>query len=123
MASIIIMSGGRNDYRNLDADSVAVGRSGDLDIQVLDEYVSRRHLLFRFNAREKRYAAVDLNSRHGVFINNMKISEETLLADGDQIRIGDTTILFSRQNFANSEDALAHFKKTGEGMWPTAVEQ
>ena len=40
-----------------------------------------------------------LDSKHGVFINNRRISERTALKDGDQIRIGETTGLLTDKDF------------------------
>jgi pSer/pThr/pTyr-binding forkhead associated (FHA) protein len=122
MASIIIMSGSKNDYYPLTQSPVVIGRSENLPVQVLDEYVSRKHLQIRFDTDSGRYAARDLNSKHGAFLNNRKIARETKLTDGDQIRIGDTTILFTDQNFTSREDAIAHFKKRGERSRPTAID-
>jgi pSer/pThr/pTyr-binding forkhead associated (FHA) protein len=122
MASIIIMSGRNNDYYPLTRAPIVLGRSEHLPLQVLDEYVSRKHLQIRFDTDSGRYAARDLNSKHGAFINNRKITRETTLADGDRIRIGDTTILFTDQDFTSREDAIAHFKKHGERTRPTAID-
>ena len=122
MASIIVMSGTANEYFPLERSSFLIGRSEDLQIQVLDEYVSRRHLEIRFDSRRNCYSAIDLNSKHGVFINGRKIEAETLLADEDRIRIGDTTILFIEQDFPDSRTAFLHLKKTGQAKYPTEVE-
>ena len=122
MASIILMSGTTNEYFPLDRRTYLIGRSESLQIQVLDEYISREHLKIRFDARKNCYSAIDLNSRHGVFVNGRKIEAETLLADEDRIRIGDTTILFIEQDFPDSQSALLHLKKTGQAKYPTEVE-
>ena len=59
----------------------------------------------------------------GVFINDKKISEETVLLDGDEILIGRTTLLFTEKNFEDWESAMSHFKKVGERMRPTALDE
>lgn len=122
MASIIVMSGTKNEYFPLDRRTYLIGRSEDLPIQVLDEYVSREHLKIRFDSRKNCYSAMDLDSKHGVFINGGKIEAETVLAGEDRIRIGDTTILFIEQDFPDSRTAFLHLKKTGELKYPTEVE-
>jgi pSer/pThr/pTyr-binding forkhead associated (FHA) protein len=63
-----------------------------------------------------------MRSKHGVFINSRRISSETVLADGDQILIGQTTLLFADKDFQDRESALSHFKKVGERMRPTQIE-
>ena len=93
-----------------------------LPIQILDEYVSRKHLQICFDTNKGRYYVRDMQSKHGVFVNGSKINEKTVLVDGDQIRIGDTTILYTDENFDSRESALAHFKKVGERMRPTAID-
>ncbi|MHC4395811.1 MAG: FHA domain-containing protein [Planctomycetota bacterium] len=122
MASIIIMSGAKNEYFPLERKICLIGRSENIPIQILDEYVSRRHLRIRFDRRKKCYYAADLSSKHGVFINGSKIEAETVLKDEDRIRIGDTTILFLEQDFPDSQSALLHLRKTGESKYPTQLE-
>ncbi|MHC4571670.1 MAG: FHA domain-containing protein [Planctomycetota bacterium] len=122
MASIIIMSGAKNDYCRLGQGSAVIGRDEALPLQILDEYVSRKHLQICFDTKRGRYYVLDMQSKHGVFINDRKINEKTFLMDGDQIRIGDTTILFTNENFTSRESALSHLKKIGEGMRPTAID-
>ena len=84
--------------------------------------VSRKHLQIRYDAQEERYHALDMKSTHGVFINDRKIHEETVLLDGDEILIGQTTLLFTEKNFEDWESALSHFKKVGERMRPTHIQ-
>ena len=90
-----------------------------IGVQVLDDLVSRKHLQIRYDKQEGRYHALDMKSKHGVFINDRKISEEAVLLDGDEILIGQTTLLFTEKNFEDWENALSHFKKVGERMRPT----
>ena len=123
MASIIVTSGAhKGDYYSLGRRTNVIGRAESLPIQILDEHVSRRHLQIRFDAEKQQYYALDMKSRHGVFINGQKISEEALLVDGDQILIGETTLLFTNEDFPDRESALSHFKKVGERIRPTAIQ-
>ena len=122
MASMIVMSGVSNKYYPLGRQTYVIGRSEKVDIQVVDEYVSRQHLQIRLDEGENRYYALDVGSRNGVFVNGIKIGKETALSDEDRIRIGDTIIFFTNEDFADSESALSHLKKTGELKYPTEVE-
>ena len=63
-----------------------------------------------------------MNSKHGVFINRHKISEMTLLADGDEILIGDVTLMFTNEDIDDTESALSHYKKVGERSRTTFIE-
>jgi pSer/pThr/pTyr-binding forkhead associated (FHA) protein len=96
-----------------------IGRDEALPIQVLDDRVSRKHMQIHFNQRNWSYSAADIDSRNGVLINGAKINKETLLADGDYITIGDTSLMFTLKDFFDRESALAHVKKVGERARPT----
>ncbi len=120
MASIIVTSGPqKGDYYPLGQRTNVIGRDEALPIQILDGLVSRKHLQIRFDKDVKRYYAFDMKSKHGVFINGRKINKETTLADGDQISIGRTTLLFADKDFDNRDSALSHFKKVGERIHTT----
>ncbi len=120
MASIFVMSGTqKGDYYPLGHRTNVVGRDEAVPIQILDEHVSRKHMQIRFEKDKGQYYALDMKSKHGVFINDRKISDETALVDGDQIRIGQTTLLFTVKDFPDRESALSHFKKVGERKYPT----
>ena len=123
MASLFIISGDqKGDYYPIGVRTNVVGRDEALPIQVLDDLVSRKHLQIRYDAQEGRYHALDMKSRHGVSINDRKISEETVLLDGDEILIGRTTLLFTEKNFEDWESAMSHFKKVGERERPTTLD-
>ncbi len=123
MASIFIISGEqKGEYYPLGHRTNVVGRDEALPIQVLDDLVSRKHLQIHYDKQKDRYSAIDMKSKHGVFINDRKIMEETVLVDGDEILIGQTTLLFTTRDFDDYESALAHFKKAGERKRPTHVQ-
>ena len=123
MASIIVTSGDKQgEYLPLGRRISVIGRAEALPLQVLDDLVSRKHLRIRFDEGTNTYSAEDMDSRHGVFINKRKIAELTALVDGDEILIGQTTLLFTEKDFDDRESALTHFKKAGERMRQTRME-
>ena len=123
MASIIITSGSnKGDYYPLGHRTNVIGRDEAVPIQILDEHISRKHMQIRFDKDKGCYYALDMKSKHGVFINGRKIEDETTLADGDQIRIGAIIFLFTLKDFTDRESALAHFKKVGERIRPTVID-
>ena len=124
MASIIIITSGeqKGEYLPLGRRTNVIGRAENLPMQVLDDMVSRKHLRIRYDENTKEHNAEDMGSKHGVIINNKKITELTTLKEGDQIRIGQTTLLFTEKDFDDRESALAHYKKAGEGQRPTMIE-
>ena len=123
MASIIVATGEqKGDYYPLGRRTNVVGRDEALLIQILDEHVSRKHMQIHFDEDKQQYYALDMKSKHGVFINGSKINNETVLTDGDQIGIGQTTILFTLKDFEDRKSALSHFKKVGERIRPTVID-
>jgi pSer/pThr/pTyr-binding forkhead associated (FHA) protein len=123
MASIIVTSGDqKGEFLPLGRRTNVIGRAEALPLQILDDLVSRKHLRIRFDETTKKYHAEDMESRHGVFLNRRRISEKTALADGDEILIGQTTLLFTDKDIEDRESALSHYKKFGERMRPTRLE-
>jgi pSer/pThr/pTyr-binding forkhead associated (FHA) protein len=115
MASILVISaGGKEDYYPLGQRTTVIGRDEALPIQILDKQVSRKHMHIRFDKNDGRYYVLNMKSKHGVFINGRKIDDKTVLRDGDQIRIGNTSLLFTTKDFNDRDNALSHFKKIGE---------
>jgi pSer/pThr/pTyr-binding forkhead associated (FHA) protein len=118
MASLIVISGSnKGDYYPLGHRSNVIGRDEAVPIQIVDPNVSRKHLQIRFDAG--KYYAIDMKSKHGVFINGRKIESEAILANNDCIGIGQTALLFTLKDITDRQSALSHFKKVGERQNPT----
>jgi pSer/pThr/pTyr-binding forkhead associated (FHA) protein len=123
MASIIVTSGEqKGEYLPLGRRTNVIGRAEALPMQILDDMVSRKHLRIWYDEKTKEHSAEDMNSKHGVIINNKRITEITTLIEGDQIRIGQTMLLYTEKDFDDRESALSHFKKIGERQRPTMIE-
>ena len=123
MASIIVTSGEqKGEFLPLGRRISVIGRAENLPLQVLDDLVSRKHLRIRFDETSDGYTAEDLDSRHGVFINHSRISQATPLTDGDEILLGQTTLLFTTEDFEDRESALSHYKKIGERSRQTRMD-
>ncbi len=69
-----------------------IGRSHKASISVMDERVSRHHVVIEYRHHEGFYLN-DLDSTNGTYINHELVTEPTLLQDGDRVRLG--TIVFS----------------------------
>jgi pSer/pThr/pTyr-binding forkhead associated (FHA) protein len=123
MASLIVLNGPqKNSYYPLGRRTNVIGRDEALMIQILDERVSRKHLQIGYDKDKDEYRALDMSSKHGVYINGSKITEETRLVDGDHISVGTITLWFTVNNFPDKESALSHYKKVGERSRPTYIE-
>ena len=80
---------------------LSIGREPCNQISLLDSLVSRRHCVIRKGAQG--FLIQDLDSRNSTFVNNLPVKER-LLADGDQIRIGKSILVFQGLPKELSED-------------------
>ncbi|RLV48066.1 DUF2662 domain-containing protein [Nocardioides mangrovicus] len=72
---------------------IVIGRGNDADLRITDPGVSRRHAELRVedDADGVRISVHDLGSTNGISVNGKK-TESARLADGAQLRIGNTTM-------------------------------
>ncbi len=68
-----------------------IGRGSDADVRLTDQAVSRRHAELR--AVNGAMMLNDLQSTNGTTVNGSRITQ-TALADGDELRIGETVLIF-----------------------------
>jgi two-component system, cell cycle response regulator len=123
MASLIIISGEKTgDYYPLGHRTNVVGRDEGVPIQIIDEHISRKHLQIRYDKEKNQYWALDMKSRHGVFVNGNRIQQEVPLRDDDKIDVGNSTLLFTIRDFPDRQSALAYHKKVGERARGTLLE-
>lgn len=80
-----------NKMHQLMGDVVSLGRDPSNNITIDDPEVSRYHL--RFLWRDGLYAVEDLGSTNGTVVNDKRIAQETRLASGSAIRLGESIIL------------------------------
>ena len=115
MASLFVVSGkARGNYYLLNEGTVIVGRDEKADIQIVDEMVSRQHMEVTCEGDNEGCCVTDLQSANGVFINNRRVTGEVEVTDGDTIRIGETTMLFTIKTISDLDTAMAFIKKRGE---------
>lgn len=104
MPKLIVKSGaGVVKELPLDKEKFTIGRMPDNDLELRDSLVSRRHTeLIRHGTRVTLY---DMGSSNGTFVNNKKVDVK-VLDDGDEVTIGETTLIF-RDDSGNSKPATA----------------
>jgi two-component system response regulator HydG len=73
-------------------DKLVFGRTEDCDVMIADANVSRRHA--QAVVLDGLVAVVDLNSSNGTFVNELPISR-IFLMDGDEVRLGETVLVYS----------------------------
>src|SRR5687768_2719817 len=123
MASIIVTSGSAvGNFYPLGHRTNVIGRDEAVPIQIIDEHVSRKHLQIRYDKERDQYLALDMKSRHGVFINGNRIQNEVPLMDNDKIDVGNVTLLFTTTDITDRASALAYYKKVGERVKGTLLE-
>ncbi len=103
MASITVSSEGVDQKYPLENPSVTLGRGLESDIRLKDIKASRRHC--QIVKTPKGFQCVDLSSGNGTFLNGVQINKQQMLAPGDKIQIGSTTITFEEAEAAKPAPA------------------
>jgi pSer/pThr/pTyr-binding forkhead associated (FHA) protein len=79
------VEGVTRDVYHLHRNETSLGRESADIVFTDDPYLSRRHVLFRYDANAKRFFLEDMGSYNGTFL---AIREPTPLVDGDTLRVG-----------------------------------
>ena len=88
-AALVLQNGERI---TLDTDSLKIGRQASCRIVFNDSNVSREHAQLRRSA--DGWKLLDLASTNGTKINGVKIAEEQLLVNGDELGFGTSSAKF-----------------------------
>jgi hypothetical protein len=78
----------------LEGNRLVIGRSKECNVQIADPNASRRHAELRREG--DAFWLIDLGSTNGLDVNG-KRTQRAKLADGDQVTIGTTELVFSRE--------------------------
>lgn len=73
---------------------LTIGRNGENDIVINNPFVSGQHLKIVY--RDAGYYLEDLGSRNGTLVNGVRVKKPMLLAEGDQVSIGEVVLEFVR---------------------------
>jgi transcriptional regulator with GAF, ATPase, and Fis domain len=96
----------------LDDIEFSVGRNPSNRLSVSDPSLSRQHCVIA--ARGKQFEIRDLDSRNGTFVNGVPVHQR-LLADGDEVQIGNSLFLFLAEEVADVPEALETAVRLDEG--------
>lgn len=77
-----------------DLGAITIGRSGESDLQIADESLSRRHALL--TVRDDGVTIEDLGSRNGTFVNEMPVDGPVAVRAGDRVQVGASEIEITR---------------------------
>src|SRR5438093_5254451 len=94
----------------LGEERLSVGRDTSNQICLASMWVSRRHCIIE--RQGARVTIADLGSHNGTFVNGVPIKER-VLADGDQVRIGDSVFLVLLQEAESPAGAPVELKEQG----------
>ena len=84
---IVHEKGGAERREVFDTAELTVGRVQGNELMLPKGNVSKRHA--RLLYRDGRFIVTDLNSTNGTYVNRRKITQATIVREGDRIYIGD----------------------------------
>ena len=93
---IIVLSGELENQRFFMSDQLRLGREADNDLTLPDKKTSRHHAILQRQGAV--YYIIDLNSGNGTYVNEKRITEPTLLKNGDIVLVGDTKLTIRDQH-------------------------
>lgn len=76
--------------------TLVIGRAPDCSLVLSDPQVSAHHA--QIQRTNWGYTLTDLNSKNGTYVNGQQV-QETYLQGGEQLRMGQTEMVFTTQNF------------------------
>jgi ABC-type multidrug transport system ATPase subunit len=91
----LILSGKENNQRFSleEGTSWIIGRGDDCNIFLNHPSISRHHCGITQDSNNS-FTVVDLASSAGTFVNNIRISDKTVIHDGDELRLGELKLIF-----------------------------
>ncbi len=101
MPKLIVQSGpNKGTIYELGDEPMVLGRDLTCEMQVPDDKVSRRHV--RIAREGEAWTLTDLGSRNGTLVNGTRMETRTLVPL-DEVKVGDTTLLFVAEDEARGE--------------------
>ncbi len=96
---------------------ITIGSEGDNDLIIADRKVSMHHLVIEKEGT--RYFVRDSQSAFGSYLNGEPITDRVPLSSGDEIKIGDHTLIFENVLFEKSSSDVEELPQFGS-IGPTA---
>lgn len=109
---VVSEKGGAERREAFDRPEITVGRVQGNELMLPKGNVSKRHA--RLVHRDGRFIVTDLNSTNGTYVNRRRITQPTIVREGDRIYVGDFVIKVESAD--GSQDAPAD--STGSGPLP-----
>ena len=100
MAKFTLKSGNQPGREiRMEGPRLVFGRAEDCDVVIADSNISRRHA--QAIVLNDLVSMMDLGSSNGTFVNELPISR-VFLMDGDEVRLGETVLVFSEEEGATA---------------------
>jgi pilus assembly protein CpaF len=110
-AIVISEKGGAERREVFERPEISVGRVQGNDLMLPKGNVSKRHARLIF--RDGRFIVTDLNSTNGTYVNRRRISQATIVREGDRIYVGDFVLRIELPEGALEASSVAD--QTGSG--------
>ena len=120
-AVVIHEKGGAERREVFEASEISVGRVQGNDLMLPKGNVSKRHA--RLLYRDGRFIVTDLNSTNGTYVNRRRITQATIVREGDRIYIGDFVLrieLPAGAHTGDEESSREHNEITSGSVRPSA---
>ena len=123
MATLVVIEGPASGQQFALGDHriVMIGRDDECTFQILDQQMSRRHMQIKLDDETGGHLLVDAGSANGVVANGTRIEQATLLADGDEIRVGETCMVYATADSPDASSIDSLLRKRGERRRSTLV--
>src|ERR1700685_1572431 len=102
---IISEKGGAERREAFDKNEINLGRVQGTDLMLPKGNVSKHHARLLF--RDGRFIVTDLKSTNGTYVNGRKISQGTIVREGDKIYVGDFVLRLESSVGSAPEDSTA----------------
>lgn len=99
---VVTEKGGQERQEAFRAPELTIGRVHGNDLVLPKGNVSKRHA--RILYREGRFIVTDLNSTNGTYVNRRRITQATIIRDGDKIYVGDFVIRIESRGEADTSE-------------------
>jgi len=97
----VITPEGTSTRRDLDGETLRIGRASGNDLVLQDLNVSRNHAAVV--RRTEGVYVVDAGGKNGTYVNDQRITEPVRLGAGDRVRLGSTVLVFNGRVPSNVE--------------------
>lgn len=93
---LVVLEGtGVGEIFKIEKSLVVIGRDAKCDIRIWEEGISRQHA--KIEKQQNVFIISDMGSTNGTFVNGEQLPQ-TIIHEGDKIRIGDVLLRFSFQD-------------------------